>query len=658
MHQHTNSLINETSPYLLQHAHNPVNWLPWGEKALKLAKTEDKPILVSIGYAACHWCHVMEHESFENEDIASLMNEFFVCIKVDREERPDVDNVYMDAIHAMGLHGGWPLNVFLMPDGKPFYGGTYFPPQNWAKVLININEAFKNHRAKIADSAEKFTEVISKSEIAKYNLTNSNTPFTEKNSILAFLSLQNSFDEINGGVGSAPKFPMPSIYRFLLHYYYVTNDENALKQVELTLQKMARGGIYDQLGGGFARYSVDEKWLVPHFEKMLYDNGQLVTLYSEAFQVTKNEEYKQVVYDTIAFVKRELMHENGGFYSSLDADSEGVEGKFYVWKYEELKALLGDKIVALAAYYNISEHGNWEETIILERNTFSSETESKLKTIKQQLFEVRTQRIRPGTDDKILTSWNALMLKGLIDAYRAFAEPDFLEMALKNAEFLHQHLYLDKTLYRNHKNGKTTLKAYLEDYATLVEALTHLYQVTFDTKWLTWAKELTEYTLTHFYDKNEGFFFYTDENGEELIARKKEIFDNVISSSNSIMATNLFYLGQILEEKHFSDLAKDMMERVNHLVVKEPRYLANWAWLYMAYIKPTFEIALVGNEVEDFRKEIDKKYIPNKVIVAKADLPLLQNRTAIDGKTTAYVCVNKACKLPVNSVEEVLEQIN
>ncbi|HEX8349572.1 MAG TPA: thioredoxin domain-containing protein [Hymenobacter sp.] len=669
----TNRLIGETSPYLLQHAHNPVEWYPWGEEALARAKAEQKPILVSIGYAACHWCHVMERESFENPRIAEVMNQHFVCIKVDREERPDVDQVYMDAVQAMGVHGGWPLNVFLNPDTKPFYGGTYFPPRNWIQLLTSIGNAYQGeHRAELDESAEQFARVLRASDLEKYGAQVLTEEVSEEQFKLLADNLGTRFDRDLGGMGKAPKFPMPSIWRFLLRCHTFSSSQLALDQIMLTLRKMAWGGLYDQAGGGFARYSVDAEWLVPHFEKMLYDNGQLVSLYAEAYQVTRDELFRDVVYDTIGFIKRELTSPECGFYSSLDADSEGEEGKFYVFTKEELGDLLGEEEALFSDYYNCTSLGNWEHgrNILHRRQTdvlFAEEHELTLEVVtqlvsgwKQKIMAARAERVRPGLDDKVLTSWNALMLSGLLDAYRAFGEAEFLDLALRGAEFIQQKLRNGSGLWRTYKNGRATIAGFLEDYAFVIQAFTQLYEVTFNELWLREAEKLTEYVLANFFDPEENLFFYTDATGETLIARKKELFDNVTPSSNSVMAHNLHRLSLHLENAQYGELAATMLRQVQELAVKEPQHLSNWASLYAALLKPAAEIAIVGPDAEVTRCELQQYFLPYAVVAGTAttsSLPLLQQRTALNKQTTLYVCFNRACQQPVHTVAEALAQL-
>jgi len=689
--QPPNRLVEETSPYLQQHAHNPVDWYPWGPEALTRARAEQKPILVSIGYAACHWCHVMEHESFEDEAVAAVMNTHFICIKVDREERPDVDQLYMDALHAMGLQGGWPLNVFLTAEAKPFYGGTYFPKGSWGKLLENIGQAYAGeHRMELEQSAERFMEVIGASELKKYGARNqtekgadalmalpgSMVPQTglggvsEEDFKLLVYNLGVKFDRERGGMNRAPKFPMPSIWRFLLRAHAISGSQTVLAQTVLTLREMAWGGIYDQAHGGFARYSVDAEWLAPHFEKMLYDNGQLISLYSEAFQVTQEDLFREVVYDTIEFVRLELTNAEGGFYSSLDADSEGEEGKFYVFTKEELHTILGDEEPLFAAYYNCTAPGNWEEgRNILHRwqtdEAFAAAHQLAPGTVaklvagwKQKIMAVRATRVRPGLDDKILTGWNALMLQGLTDAYRAFAEPEFLVVAERNARFIQANLRDGPRLCRTTKHGRPSISGFLEDYALVIQAYVSLYEVTFAETWLREATVLTEYVLQHFFDPAETQFYYTDSSAEPLVARKKELFDNVIPASNSVMAHNLRRLGRHLENTRYLDLAAEMLAQVRHLVVKEPQHLANWASLYAALLRPGAEVAIIGPAAEIFREELSRQFLFDTVVTGTeegSELPLLKLLTPADmGRTAVHVCRNQACLAPVYSVAAAL----
>lgn len=669
-----NRLAQETSPYLLQHARNPVDWYPWGEEALQRARAEQKPIVVSIGYAACHWCHVMERESFENPQVAAVMNAHFVCIKVDREERPDVDQVYMEALHTMGVQGGWPLNVFLTPEAKPFYGGTYFPPTSWTQLLTSIGEAYQNaDRQELEASAEHFARALQTSELEKYRISAAAQGLSDDQLTVALQTLTTRFDPDKGGMRGAPKFPMPGIWRLLLRASQIYPDPEVLAQAMRTVQHMAWGGLYDQISGGFARYSVDEDWLVPHFEKMLYDNGQMLSLYAEAYQLQPDELLREVVYDTVAFVQRELTSPEGGFYASLDADSEGEEGRFYVFTADELQAILGNEAPLASAYYNCTPSGNWEEgrNILHRHQTLEMFAEAHqlppvglaemVQSWKQKLLAARAQRPRPALDDKILTSWNALLLQGLLDAYRAFAEPKFLALALRNAHFLQANLRRRPGMWRSYQQGRANIGGFLDDYAYLIQAYISLYEATFQESWLHEAGQLADYTLTHFFDATEEQFFYTDDTSEQLIARRKELLDNVMPSSNSVMAHNLHRLGLHLGNSRYSELAAAMLRRVQALVVQQPQATANWAALYTTLLRPTAEIAIAGPEAEAYRLEMGRHFLPNVVVAGATEsgsaLPLLEGRTALQGRTTLYICYNHACQQPVHTVAEALAQL-
>lgn len=659
-----NALIHESSPYLLQHAYNPVDWHPWKEKTLALAKKLEKPLLISIGYSACHWCHVMEKESFEDSTVASWMNENFICIKVDREERPDIDQIYMNAVQLMSGRGGWPLNCFATSDGKPFYGGTYFPKENWLDILKQLSKVYKDDYPKIEEYANKLTEGIVASDI----IEKQEAP--EEYSIEALQEglnkWKNSFDIENGGNNSAPKFPMPNNYEFLLQYAYHFEDTDILNHLYLSLDKMANGGIYDQIGGGFARYSTDMLWKVPHFEKMLYDNAQLLSLYSKAYKYSQRKLYKEVVFQTIDFIERELMNKEGAFYSALDADSEGEEGKYYVWKEEELKRLLKGDFEVAKEYYQIGGEGLWEEgNNILMKKTDNENFKvdySKIDEINKTLLKEREKRVKPGLDDKTLTSWNALTTIGIIDAYEAFGNENHLTLAKKNLDFLLEtQLKKDGGLWHNYKNNKSSIEGFLEDYSFLIEALIKMYQNTFDEEYLEKAQELVEYTLQNFYDSGNGLFYYTSNEGDKLIARKKETEDNVIPSSNSSMAKGLHTLGTLLNEKRYKDIAEQML---NNIYSKFNTYLpaySNWAQLLMWKSQPFYEIALVGSESLELNKEIQKNYIPNCVVLGskkkkEENLELLEMKW-VDGENMIYVCENYSCKLPVNEVAKALMQL-
>ncbi len=665
-----NKLKNSTSPYLLQHANNPVNWFPWGAEALQKAKDENKLILVSIGYSACHWCHVMEHESFEQEDVAKVMNEHFVCIKVDREERPDIDQIYMSAVQLMTGRGGWPLNCICLPDQRPIYGGTYFRKTDWMNLLNNLAEFWKQKPAEAEDYAVKLTEGIKQYE--NISFVSEQHENTKADLAAVVQPWKQHFDYDLGGMGRSPKFPMPNNWQFLMRYAHLIKDEAIQVIVGLTLDKMAKGGIYDHIGGGFARYSVDERWHVPHFEKMLYDNAQLISLYSEAYTCIGDEQYKKTVAETIAFIERELTSPEYGFYSALDADSEGVEGKFYTYDLYELEDILGDDAGLFAIYYNVTVDGNWEEEhtniffrndddeVLAEKLGMPVETlTNKIAELKLKVLEHRAKRVRPGLDYKILTSWNGLMLKGLCDAYRAFDEPAYLDLALKNAAFIQDNLItLSGKITRVFQaEGIGEVTAFLDDYALIIEAFTSLYEVTFDEQWLHQAKKLTDTAIAHFYDEATGMFFYTPDDGEQLIARKLEVMDSVIPSSNSVMARNLYKLGLLFDNERYMQIPAQQMRNVKKLMAKYGSAYSNWAMLLLDEVMDVYEIAITGTDAEQKRKEIEKSYIPNKIMLGgtKGSLPLLTDK--FSAQTRIFVCKDKTCQLPVTETTEALKQI-
>lgn len=663
----SNHLINESSPYLLQHAHNPVDWHAWNEESLKKAREADKPIIVSIGYSTCHWCHVMERESFENKDIADVMNAHFICIKVDREERPDVDQVYMDALHAMGLQGGWPLNVFLTPDQKPFYGGTYFPAKGWKGLLLNIAEVYQSKRDALEDSARKFEQALNRDPLGDFGI--GATPITKNSLDNINTNLAKGFDTEKGGMGAAPKFPMPAIWKYMIQYLCQNPQQQLSDQLHLTLEKIALGGIYDQVGGGFARYSTDAHWFAPHFEKMLYDNGQLLSIYSSAYRLKPYKLYKDAIYQIVGWLSREMLDDKGGFYSALDADSEGEEGKFYVWTEQELKNSLGDDISFAKAYYNTTSAGNWEhnwnilyrkvdDQAFCKQNSIDEVALEKLvASVNSQLLEKRSQRIRPGLDNKILSGWNALMTKGLLDAYSVFGEESFIGLAVKNLQYILNELIVGDELY--HSGGKQ-IRGFMDDYALVIEVLTEAYQVTFEESYLQTAKNLTDHCIEHFYDKEKKFFFYTSRRSERLIADKKEIYDNVIPASNSVMASNTLKLAVILDNQEYHDIGSSMVGALAPLIEKEPRYMSNWAGVLHQAIHPPFEVVIVGDRALEFRNELSKHALPNHIFAGTttaSELPLIQDRIALDGQTTIYVCRNRTCQLPVHTVQDALQQM-
>lgn len=664
-----NRLQYSSSPYLLQHANNPVDWYPWGQEALDKAKRENKLILVSIGYSACHWCHVMEHESFEDEQVADLMNRFFVCIKIDREERPDIDQIYMTAVQLMTGRGGWPLNCFCLPDQRPIYGGTYFPKQDWLNLLTNLAHFYETKPEEAEDYAVKLTAGIQQSE--KLNFIKEEKTYTEKNITEILEPWKMLFDFSEGGHNRAPKFPMPNNWDFLMRCANLLKDEAAHVIVRLTLDKMAAGGIYDHLGGGFARYSVDGKWHIPHFEKMLYDNGQLLGLYADAYKWCEEERYQEVVEETFEWLKREMTSPEGGFYSALDADSEGVEGKFYTWHKSEIDEILGSDAEIFNAFYEVTEEGNWEEEHInnlcirKEKEDFAeifnislADLNHLLKRSREKLLKVRNQRVHPGLDDKILTSWNALMIKGLCKAYQAFADPKYLDLAIRNFQFLKSNVIKTESgIYRNFKNGKASINGFLDDYALLIEAMTYLYECTFEESYLHQAKALTDYVLDHFRDDESGMFFYTSDEDEALIARKYETMDNVIPASNSVMAWNLKRLSQFFDEQRYQKIYQHLLKMVEPQMKSYGSAYSNWAALLLEEVKGSYEIAITGEEWTLKRQDLEKIYIPNKIILGgeQGNLPLLQDKFV--GETRIFVCKDKTCRLPVSDVSEAIKQI-
>jgi uncharacterized protein YyaL (SSP411 family) len=651
-----NRLIHSTSPYLQQHAHNPVDWFEWGPEALNKAKAEDKPIIVSIGYSACHWCHVMERESFENEDIAHVMNEHFVCIKVDREERPDIDQVYMEAVQALQIHGGWPLNVFLTPDQQPFHGGTYFPPPGWKQLLLRISQVFKAQRTNVDQAAKEITAHINRSDLARFAARlpeGVNATQLDK----MFHVLHNRFDHRWGGMDKAPKFVMPVIWLFLLRYHYITGSKDALHMVTHTLTQMTRAALYDLIGGGFARYSVDAEWFAPHFEKMLYDNAQLLSLYAEAKRAGTFTLPDEIIPACVNWLEHEMTHRDGGFYSALDADSEGVEGKFYTWTWQEAKDALGGELEKSKDWFKLTETGNWEHGRNILMKGDGRINASHWKAL---FMKARSKRIRPGLDDKILAGWNAMTVIGLVDCYKAFGEVRYRDLALKGITFIEQQMIRDGVVYRSFRGKLSSTEGFLEDYAFLVKSYVALYQVTFDETWISKGAKLAKYVIDHFYDTNEGYFQYTSSNAENLIARKKEIFDNVIPSSNSVMAQALFDLGVIVDDAAWKDIAVNMTTRLAKIMEEEPAYMSNWATLLATIVNGQAEVVIIGPDCLGIARDIHRQYFPFAILmgaVKDSTLPLVSGRDMINNNTTIYVCFNKACRLPVNTVAEAVAEL-
>ncbi len=665
-----NHLQHETSPYLLQHKSNPVDWFPWNNVALQKANQENKLLIISVGYAACHWCHVMEHESFEDDTVAEVMNNFFVSIKVDREERPDIDQIYMNAAMITSGHGGWPLNVIALPNGQPVFAGTYFPKQNWIKLLLYFKDIYKTETQKLTDQAERITQGLH--QIEHIPLFKNERIIEEKQLDIIW---QNWYDKIDyefGGRIGAPKFMMPNNYDYLLRYFYHTKKKAVGNAIKITLKKMAFGGLHDVLGGGFARYSVDAQWKVPHFEKMLYDNGQLLSIYAQAYQLTKRPMYKNVCDKMLGWIEREMTDESGGIYSSLDADSEGVEGKFYCWTEDELKTILKDDFDFTADIYNIEKEGNFEHSMnVLFRtqdheyftekyNLTNEDFHEKLNIIHQLLLKERTKKIRPGTDDKILTEWNAIIIKGLCDAYKAFGDESYLNKAISIADFILQHCKkADYRLDRNYKNEKSTINGFLQDYAFLIEALIALHQVSLKEKYLTDALHFTEYGLQHFYNETNGMFYITSDLDAKLITRCTDSSDNVIPAGNSTMAKNLFLLSKYFDKPEYEQMSLTMLNNVLDDIIKNPPYYSNWAIVLDMHLHLHKELVVIGSNAKEKIKKINALYLPDILITGAtkaSNLPLLKDRY-IEGKTLFYVCKNKSCELPVEDMDEIINNL-
>jgi len=680
----TNRLANETSPYLRQHADNPVDWYPWGEEALNLAKAQDKPILLSIGYAACHWCHVMAHESFEDPETATLMNRYFVNIKVDREERPDLDSIYMSAVVAMTGHGGWPMTVALTPGGQPFYGGTYFPPvprhgmPAFRQVLLGLAQAWQNQRQDVEQSADQIASHLRDS--ASAYILNQDSNLTDDLFDTALNGLLRQFDSQWGGFGRAPKFPPAMTLEFLLRMALQRDDKMARHMAEQTLTKMASGGLYDQLGGGFARYSTDDRWLVPHFEKMLYDNALLARVYLHAWQVTGKPLYKRITEETLDFMVREMHHEEGGFYSSYDADSEGEEGKFYVWSAGEVRSVLQSEANLFMATYDVTDGGNWEGKNILNIPRDPAETaaslgvspdelETRLVVARKTLYDIRAQRAWPGLDDKVLTAWNGLALAAFAEAGRVLARADYTTIATLNAEFLYQAMRIDSgRLLRTWKAGTSArFNAYLEDYAFLADGLLALYQTTFETRWFTWARELADHILTHFTDSDGGGFFDTSDDHETLLHRPKDVQDNATPSGNGMAVLVLLRLGLYTGEGIYWDTAERMVAGLYEPMARYPNAFAHWLCAAALILSGPQEVAVLGDPREAGTRAllgvINDRFRPNLVVAAgepqsAIHVPLLAQRERVDGQPTAYVCRRFVCRQPVTQPSDLAQQLD
>lgn len=669
-HRYTNALIHTDSPYLQQHAHNPVDWMPWSDKALDKAQREDKLLLISIGYAACHWCHVMEQESFEHEAVAQLMNNHFVSIKVDREERPDIDNLYMQAATLITGRGGWPLNAIALPDGRPIYAGTYFPRDKWMEVLRYFSALYQKERATLEEQAEKISEGIR--TIDNVPDITSNPQFAPDLPNTIFNNWHSRIDFTWGGRNGAPKFPMPDNWMYLLAYHHFYGVPQAKSAVEVTLTKMAQGGIFDHLNGGFARYSVDGLWKVPHFEKMLYDNGQLLSLYSHAYAAEKNPLYQQVVAKTIDFVVTHWRNAHGGYCASFDADSDGEEGKYYIWTTRQIRAIVGDAAPLVETYFNLTDSGNFEagknvlfvtsslESVAGQLGLSSEEATAQLDNALDAMRKVQSQRTMPALDHKVLASWNALLLQGLVDAYNTFGKGHYLHLALENARFLKDNLWHeDGRLDRNYTKGKSAINAFLDDYVLLARAYISLYQATFDEEWLHAAHQLVIYVQEHFDDPNHVLFFYTADLDHALVVRQKEISDNVIPASNSVMAEVLWLLGHLLGRQEYVDRSARMVAAVKDQIQQQPPFFSRWAKVLLHHIHAPIEVAIVGPGALDVRWEMARVYAPDVLWLGSLEesaLPLLQGKYTT-GETRIYVCYDKVCRQPVTTVAAAWKEI-
>ena len=682
-YKHTNALINETSPYLLQHAHNPVEWYPWGEEALARARAQNRPILLSIGYSACHWCHVMEHESFENEDIARLMNENFVNIKVDREERPDLDQIYMTAVQMMTGHGGWPMTMFLTPEGAPFYGGTYFPPHDrynipgFPRVLLSVAEAYRSQPEQIENTVTAMLGELRRAGLAEESRELLTTEILDS----AYRRIARSYDRVNGGFGGAPKFPPAMTLEFFLHAYWRTGSDEALGIVRDTANKMAEGGMYDQLGGGFHRYSVDAKWLVPHFEKMLYDNAQLARLYLHLYQITSDEFARRIVEETLDYVVREMTDKRGGFYSSQDADSEGEEGKFFVWSKPEVLRLLGEREAAIFCdYYDVTDRGNFEAQNILHVNVALDEVARKhavttdearqaIESGRRKLFEFREHRVKPGRDEKILTAWNGLMLTSFAEASAVLSRDDYLQVARANARFLLRELQRDGLVLRTWKNGEAKLNGYLEDYASLIDGLTSLYEVTGELEWLENAIRLTDQMIDQFWDDEAGGFFFTGKAHEQLIVRSKEWLDNATPSGNSLATLVMLRLAVLTGNDDYRRRATTILRLVADQIGRFPSAFGLALTALDFYLSSPLEIVLVGRASDprftELYQSVWRTYLPNRVIAqcsaaydhAVRLVPLFQGRDTLQTQPTGFVCQGSTCRVPAFSGRELSQEI-
>lgn len=668
-----NRLQYASSPYLQEHADNPVDWYEWGEEALAKAKKENKPLLISIGYASCHWCHEMEKESFMDTAVARIMNEKFVCIKVDREERPDIDNIYMNALQLISGNAGWPLNAFALPDGKPFFAGTYYTNKSWKSLLQSISNTYNTKQQLVITQANALLNGMKTDEFrlidtaASTAIKNSKAQYTQ-----IFDSVYAALDLRHGGLKGVQKFPTPVLPEFLLQHFYVTGEQKALEAARTMLNRMAMGGIYDQIGGGFARYTTDSLWRIPHFEKMLYDNGQLISLYAHAYQLIKDPAYKDIIAETIEFVEKTFLAIGGGYYSSINADSEKGEGEYYVWTAEELKSILGANYQLFFDYYNIKENGNWKEkknilytslstsAFALRNNMLIEDFKTYLSNAKKKLLVARGDRKKPTIDTKIVTAWNAILIKGYADAYAATGNEDYLKKARICAGFIETNMLAkDGSLKRIYKDGKASIDAFLDDYAWTATAFIRLYEVSFEQKWIDAAKKITEYVVTHFRNAQNDYFHYADPAKTNLVIQKTPLTDDDLPSANAVMAKVLYTIGTVYDLEDYVNQSNRMSAAVFKRVKQLPKYHLQWASLNGFLAANTYEVAITGKNALIQNQILQEYYLPTSIVIgsiADEKLPLLAQKQVL-GKTLIYVCSNKVCKRPEEEVPKAIDQI-
>ncbi|TDO26259.1 thioredoxin domain-containing protein [Sediminibacterium goheungense] len=667
-----NRLQYASSPYLQEHADNPVDWYEWGQEALDKAKKENKPLLISIGYASCHWCHEMEKESFMDTAVARIMNEKFVCIKVDREERPDIDNIYMNALQLISGNAGWPLNAFALPDGKPFFAGTYYTNKSWKSLLQSISNTYATKNQLVITQANALVNGMVTDEFRLIDTAAAVAKTKKETYAQLFDSIYTQVDLRNGGLKGTQKFPTPALAELLLQHFYVTGEQRALEAARTMLNKMAMGGIYDHIGGGFARYTTDSLWRIPHFEKMLYDNGQLISLYAHAYQLTKDQLYKDVVAETIAFVEKTLLAQGGGYYSSVNADAEEGEGEYYVWKANELKKIVGTDNQLLLEYFNVSEKGNWQQpknilyinqtasTFAIRKKMLIEDFRKYLANAKAKILSARNERKKPTVDTKIVTAWNAILLKGYADAYAAFGDPVYLQKAMACAGFIERNILgKDGSLKRIYKDGKANIEGFLDDYAWTATAFIRLYEVSLEQKWIDVAKNITQYATNHFLDKKTGLFYYADPQKNDLIMRKTPITDDDLPAANAVMAKVLYTIGTIYNQEDYSNQAIRMVASVEKRVKEFPRYHIQWAAMTGFFAANTYEVVITGKDALVQNMLLQEYYLPTSITMGSTigePLPLMQQKQ-VNGKTLIYVCTNKLCKRPEEELPRAIDQI-